>query len=66
MVDDRPEALRTVLQIIGDQGGDVINVGMTTQQAGKRTYYFRLTACRTEGIRAALEERGFQVLDAMD
>ena len=59
-------AFRRALQIIGDHGGDVINVGMSARQTGKRTYYFRLKSCKTSGIRKALEKEGFQVEEAMD
>ena len=49
--------LKKVLQIINDEGGDVINVAMTAQQTGKRTYYFRLAVCETEAIKKALEKQ---------
>ena len=62
---DRPDALKKVLQIINDAGGDIINVGMTRQD-NKRVYYFRLSACETAGIRAALEKEKFEVLAALD
>jgi acetoin utilization protein AcuB len=54
------------LQIINDNGGDIINVGMTAQEASKRVYYFRLSACNTDVIKKALEKEGYEVLDAMD
>lgn len=59
-------SLKMALQIINDTGGDIINVGMTSQQTGKRIYYFRLAACKTAGIKKALEKQGYQVLEAMD
>ena len=64
-IGDRPNALKKVLQIINDSGGDIINVGMTRQD-NKRVYYFRLSACETAGIRAALEKEKFEVLAALD
>lgn len=66
VVGDRPGAFSNVLQIINDNGGDIISVGMTGQEASKRAYYFRLTSCKTGVIRKALEKEGFEVLDAMD
>jgi acetoin utilization protein AcuB len=64
---DRPEALKQAVQIIHDLGGDIINVGMTTpQEETNRTYYFRLSACKTETIKTALEKAGFQVVDTAD
>jgi acetoin utilization protein AcuB len=64
-IGERPDALKKVLQIINDNGGDIINVGMTRQE-NKRVYYFRLTACETAGIKAALEKEKFEVLAALD
>ena len=64
-IGDRPDAFKKVLQIINDSGGDIINVGMTRQE-NKRVYYFRLSACETAGIKAALEKEKFEVLAALD
>ena len=66
VIKDEPGSFRKVLQIINDNGGDIINVGMTAQQTSKRTYYFRLSVCKTNIIKKALEDSGFEVPDAMD
>jgi len=66
VIGDKSGSLKNALQIINDKGGDIVNVGMTTQQAGKRIYYFRLAACKTGVIKKALEKQGFEVLAAMD
>ena len=66
VVGDRPGALKQAMQIVTDKGGDIINVGMTSQQTGQRIYYFRLSACKTGIIKKALETEGFEVLAAMD
>lgn len=66
VVGDEPGSFRNVSQIINDNGGDIINVGMTAQEPSKRVYYFRLSACNTDVIKKALEKEGFEVLDAMD
>lgn len=66
VIDVAAGAFGDAMKIINQNGGDVINVGMTGEINGKRTYYFRLTACKTDKIRKALEKEGFQVLDAMD
>ena len=65
VIDERPDALKKVLQIINDNGGDIVNVSMTRQDK-KRVYYFRLSACQTTVIRAALEKEKFEVLAALD
>lgn len=66
VVGDEPGGFKNVLQIINDNGGDIINVGMTAQEASKRVYYFRLSPCNTKVIRKALEKGGYQVLDSTD
>ena len=66
VVEDKSSAFKKASHIIQDNGGDIINVGMTAQQKGKRTYYFRLFSCDTGSIKKALEKDGFSVLAAMD
>ena len=66
VVGDEPGGFKNVLQIINDNGGDIINVGMTAQEPSKRVYYFRLSPCDTKVIREALEKVGYQVLDTTD
>ena len=66
VVGDGPGEFRKVSQIINDNGGDIINVGITAQEISKRVYYFRLSACNTTVIKKALEKEGYKVLDAMD
>ncbi len=63
---NKPESLRRVLQIIGEHGGDVLNVFMTLEKAKRRVYHFRLAACDTEPIRKALTAAGFRVTAAID
>jgi len=67
VVGKEPSSIKKALQIIHDNGGDIISVGMTANQKGsKRTYYFRLSPCRTTGIKKALEKGGFTVESATD
>lgn len=63
---DQPGAFRKAMQIINDNGGDIINVSMTPQHGGKRVYYFRLSACKTKMIKTALEKADLEVLAALD
>jgi acetoin utilization protein AcuB len=63
---DEPESFRQALQIIDDAGGEIINVGLTAKKSGKRVYHFRLAACKTATLKAALEKQGFEVLQSMD
>jgi acetoin utilization protein AcuB len=56
-----PTDLNRAIQIIHDQGGDIMHVGMTGQESALRTYYFRLTPCPTKPIKKALSAAGFSV-----
>jgi len=66
VINDKAGSLKKALQIINDKGGDIVNVGMTSQPSGRRIYYFRLAACETEVIKKALERQGYEVQAAMD
>lgn len=63
---DDSSALNQAIQVIHDQGGDIINVGMTAQRTAQRTYFFRLAPCDTAPIRHALEKSGFAVQAVME
>jgi acetoin utilization protein AcuB len=63
---DTSGGLNNAIQIIHDQGGDIINVGMTAQRTTKRTYYFRLSSCDSQKISKALERGGFIVQAVME
>jgi len=65
-VGERQGALRDVLQTINENGGDVINIGITARDIDRRVYFFRLASCKTDNIRKALERKGFRVVAAMD
>ena len=66
IIKDEPGSFKKAMQIINDTGGDIINVAMTAQETSRRTYFFRLSACKTDVIKKALEDGGFEVVDAMD
>ncbi len=66
VVGDAPDRFQKALNIINESGGSIINVGITGHRTGKRVYFFRLSPCRTETIKTALEKKGFKVLFATD
>jgi acetoin utilization protein AcuB len=66
VIGDKPGRFKKALHIINDSGADIVNVGRTAQQTGQIIYFFRLAACKTAGIRKALEKEGFEVLAALD
>jgi acetoin utilization protein AcuB len=61
-----PKSIQMAMGIINENGGEVINIGMTAEHNGKRVYYFRLKPCKTDRIRKALESHDFRVLEVMD
>jgi len=66
VIGDSADSFRKAVNIINETGGEIINVAMASHEMKKRVYYFRLSACKTAGIKSALEKEGFQVIDAMD
>ena len=66
-IGSEPGMLRKAVQIIEENGGEIVNVGMTPyQKTRKKVYFFRLNPCDTGLIKDALEEEGFKVVAAMD
>jgi len=65
-IGSEPGMLRKAVQIIEENGGEIVNVGMTPQKTRKKVYFFRLNQCDTGLIKDALEEEGFRVVAAMD
>lgn len=65
-IGDDADAFQRAVQVIHDKGGDIINIGQSPKKTGKRTFYFRLSSCKTNLIKGALEKEGFKVLNAMD
>jgi len=65
VIGGEPGSMKKALQIIHDNGGDIINVGMAAEQTRKRTYYFRLSPCEIDIIKNALEKEGFEVVAAL-
>jgi acetoin utilization protein AcuB len=66
VVGDQPGGFKKALQIVNDKGADIINISMTADQSGQRVYYFRLAACKTPGIKKALQKEGYEVLATLD
>lgn len=64
-IGDDPDAFNRALKIIQECQGEIINIGMTAQEAAKRIYYFRLTSCDTQIIKENLEKNGFKIVEVM-
>ena len=66
VLDESPESLRKALQVIQENGGDIISMGHTPLPEERRVCYFRLRLCKTSSLKKKLETEGFEVLVAMD
>jgi len=66
VVDESPASLRKVLQVIQENGADIISIAHTPLPEERRVCYFRLRLCKTAGIKEQLEAEGFEVLAALD
>lgn len=66
VIGDEPGTLAKAIQIIHSGGGEIITIGQSSQEIGKKTYFFRLSPCNTEPIARALESEGFEIADTSD
>lgn len=61
-IGEQPEAFDRAVKIIRDNGGEIINIGMTARQSSRRTYTFRLSSLKTDAIEKALIDGGFSIV----
>lgn len=67
VIGEDPGLLRKVFQIIYDNNGEILCLGLTAPQSSlKKTYFFRLSSYNTENIKKALEREGFEVVASRD
>ena len=66
VIDASPDSLNKALQLIHENGGEIISFGHTTLDDAKRLYYFRLRPCETTPMKGLLEKEGFEVRAALD
>ena len=59
---DSRDAFQEVSQIIREHDGEVISVGILSQEPPERIYSFRIEKCDTEPLRQALEAQGIEVV----
>ncbi|MFH1984715.1 MAG: CBS domain-containing protein [Pseudomonadota bacterium] len=62
LINQGQKGLKKAIHVINKIGGDIINIVMSPQDGEDRMYCFRLTACKTAVIKAALEKEGFAVV----
>lgn len=61
-IGEQPEAFDRAVKIIRNNGGEIVNIGMTARQSSRRTYTFRLSSIKTDIIEKALAEDGFSIV----
>ena len=59
---DSRDAFPEVSRIIREHDGEIISVGILSQESPERIYSFRIEKCDTEPLREALEEQGYEVV----
>ena len=59
---DSRDAFPEVSRIIREHDGEIISVGILSQESPERIYSFRIEKCDTEPLRQALEEQGYKVV----
>jgi acetoin utilization protein AcuB len=59
---DSRDAFQEVSRIIREHDGEIISVGILSQEVPERIYSFRIEKCDTEPLRQALEEQGHTVV----
>jgi acetoin utilization protein AcuB len=57
---DSRDAFPEVSRIIREHDGEIISVGILSQESPERIYSFRIEKCDTEPLRQALEEQGYE------
>jgi len=51
-----------VSRIIREHDGEIISVGILSQESPERIYSFRIEKCDTEPLRQALEAQGYKIV----
>ena len=59
---DARDAFQQVSRIIREHDGEIISVGILSQESSEKIYSFRIEKCDTEPLRQALEEQGHKVV----
>ena len=59
---DARDAFQQVSRIIREHDGEIISVGILSQESPEKIYSFRIEKCDTEPLRQALEEQGHKVV----
>ena len=58
------DAFQEVSRIIREHNGEIISVGILSQDSPERIYSFRMEKCDTEPLRRALEAQGHKVVSS--
>ena len=60
VIGDEPGKLKKALQIIQDNNGNILSIGLSPSKSLNKIYYIRLSPCKTDGIKEALEKANFK------
>jgi len=66
VIGEEPGLLRQVFQIIHNNDGEILSMGLRSSESPKKIYCFRLSPCSTKDIRKALERESFEVVATRD
>jgi acetoin utilization protein AcuB len=61
---DSRDAFQEVSRIIREHNGEIISVGILSQDSPERIYSFRIEKCDTQPLREALEAQGHKVVSS--
>ena len=66
VIGDEPGKLRKAIQVIHDNNGEILSIGLSPSKSSKKIYYIRLSPVKTMDIKKALEKEKFRVVATRD
>jgi acetoin utilization protein AcuB len=66
VIGEEPDQLRQAFQIIHDNDGIILSMGLRSSRSTNNIYCFRLSPCSTQDIKKALERESFEVVATRD
>ena len=66
VIGDKPGLLRKAIHIIQDNKGEILSLSLASPNSPNKLHYFRLSPCKIQKIKKALEQEGFEVTASRD